>query len=113
VVRTDPALAQSLLSLLNNAADASADAVEMRAYLYGDSVKMEVADRGQGLAPEIAECLGRPFTTSKASRGGMGLGLFLTQSVIARLGGSMNFRPRPESGTCVEVTVPLSLLRAA
>lgn len=113
LVRTDPALTQSILSLLNNAADASEHAVEMRAYLFGDSVKMEVADRGAGIPAEIAEDLGRPFVSGKPPCSGMGLGVFLTQSIITRLGGSMCYRPRPEGGTCVEVTVPLALLRGA
>lgn len=111
LVRSDPALAQSLLSLLNNAADASDQPVEMRAYLYGDSLKMEVADRGKGVAPEIAGRLGAPFVTSKPGGAGMGLGVFLTRTIIDRLGGSMDYRPRPEGGTCVEVTLPMILLR--
>lgn len=113
LVRSDPALTQSLLNLLNNAADASDHPVEMRAYLRGDCLKMEVADRGEGVPTDIAANLGRPFVTGKPSGTGMGLGVFLTQSIIARLGGSMSYRPRPEGGTCVEVTVPLALLRGA
>lgn len=111
MVRSDPALTQSLLNLLNNAADASDHPVEMRAYLRGDSLKMEVADRGEGIPTDIAANLGRPFVTGKPSGTGMGLGVFLTQSIIARLGGSMSYRPRPEGGTCVEVTLPMALLQ--
>lgn len=112
-VHPDPALTQSLVSLLNNAADASPQAVELRGYLYGDSLRVEVADRGKGMPREVAQRIGSPFVTSKGPGGGMGIGLFLTDSTVSRLGGTLRFRERPEGGTRVEVSLPLAVLRAA
>lgn len=112
-VHFDAALAQALVSLLNNAADASPQAVELRGYLYGDSLRVEVADRGKGMPREVAERIGSPFISSKGPGGGMGIGLFLTDSTVSRLGGTLSFRERAQGGTRVEVSLPLALLRAA
>lgn len=112
-VHCDAALAQSLVSLLNNAADVSPQTVELRGYLYGDSLRVEVADRGKGVPREIAERIGSPFTSTKGPGGGMGIGLFLTDSTVSRLGGTLSFRQRPQGGTQVEVSVPLAVLRTA
>jgi len=112
-IHSDAALTQSLVSLLNNAADASPGTVELRGYLYGDSLRVEVADRGRGMPKEVAKRIGSPFVSSKGSGGGMGIGLFLTDCTVCRLGGTLRFQERPEGGTQVEVSVPLAVLRTA
>jgi len=111
VVREDLTLAQSLLTLLNNAADASKEAVEMKGSLRDDTLVVEVVDRGTGIPKEIAEQLGRPFVTTKGPERGMGMGLFLAKTAIERLGGTLEFFNRQGGGTRVSVTLPLATLQ--
>ncbi len=111
VIRGDLTFAQSLLTLLNNAADASNEAVEMKGSLSNDMLVVEVEDRGAGIPKEIAEHLGRTFVTTKGPERGMGMGLFLAKTAIERLGGSLEFFTRQGGGTRVSVTLPLATLQ--
>jgi two-component system sensor histidine kinase RegB len=50
--------------------------------------------------------VGQPFFTTKEPGRGMGLGLYLTQNVLGRLGGKLSFKSRPGHGTTVELFLP-------
>ena len=71
-------------------------------------LKIEVEDRGEGMDPERARRATDPFFTTKDPGRGMGLGLFLTRSVLERLGGDLTFESRPGAGTRACVRLPLA-----
>lgn len=80
---------QVILNLLLNAADAMAGvedrprALLLRTGLHEDgSVELSVRDSGTGIAPEKIERLFDAFFTTKAK--GMGVGLSISRSIIAR-----------------------------
>jgi len=104
-LRADPALRSALLNLLNNAADASPD--EMDIVLRWDTVNitLEIRDHGPGLTPEAAARAGSAFFTTKQE--GRGLGLFLANATIERLGGSVRLSNREGGGATTEVVLPL------
>jgi len=52
-------------------------------------VRLSVADRGRGVAPEVARQLFTPFFTTRSE--GMGLGLSLCRTVIEQHGGALDF----------------------
>ncbi len=107
------ALAQTLITLLNNAADASPDHIEVEGCWNARELSIEVRDRGAGIAPEIASRIGKePFTT-KAPGKGHGLGLLLAHASIQRLGGSVKIRNRDGGGLCTRVLLPLDRLSVA
>jgi two-component system sensor histidine kinase DctS len=56
-------------------------------------VTFSVIDRGQGVAPEVADRLFNPFFTTR--REGMGLGLSLCRTVIEQHGGTLEFENGP------------------
>ena len=66
-----------------------------------------VADRGQGISPEHMQSLFAPFFTTKKEVG-TGLGLWITQELVAKAGGSIRLRSRvgERSGTVVALTLP-------
>ncbi len=104
-LRADAALRSALLNLLNNAADASPD--EMDILLRWDAAKMalEIRDQGPGLTPEAAARAGSAFFTTKQE--GRGLGLFLANATLERLGGSVRLSNREGGGAMTEVLLPL------
>ena len=59
-----------------------------------------------GMAPEVLARVGEPFFTTKPAGKGMGLGLFLTRSIVERLGGGLNVRSTAGAGTTVTVHIP-------
>ena len=106
----DQSLRQSLLILLNNAADASPHHVEVTARWDEQSLCVTVADRGSGVAPDRIDMLGRTFFTTKAPGQGTGLGLVLTSSTVNRLGGTVRWSNRAEGGLAAEIRLPLDRL---
>lgn len=53
--------------------------------------EIEIFDEGGGFAPDILSRLGEPYVTTKASRGGTGLGLFVSRGIVEAHGGTMRF----------------------
>jgi len=104
----DQTLDQSLLNILNNAADASVNDVEVTATWNENSLTFEVADRGSGLAPEIIGKTGSTIDSTKQD--GLGLGLFLTYSTLERLGGSVHLLNREGGGVVCRVNLPLDAI---
>jgi two-component system sensor histidine kinase RegB len=106
----DRALTQAIHNVLNNAADASPDAVEVEAMWDPSRLAIEVLDHGEGLSPAVQERLGQPLATGKAQQGGLGLGLFLARTVIERLGGEVTLLPRQPRGVRARIRLPLAPL---
>ena len=106
-------LAMALRSVIANAIDASPpeQVVQLRTRRAGDVLEVEVVDRGEGMDPERARRATDPFFTTKEPGRGMGLGLFLTRSVVERLGGELAFESSPGEGTRAVVRLPLERLR--
>ena len=109
---------QMIVNLTKNAMEAIDDltasggltetpSIRLRAYVEGDSLKLEVSDNGIGIAgtnPRILFTAG--YTTKKS---GSGLGLHSTANFIIGMGGQI--RPLSEGigkGTTMLVTLPLS-----
>ena len=102
-------LVMALRAVITNALDASAsgDSVQLLARRVGETLEIEVEDRGQGMDAEHARRAADPFFTTKEPGRGMGLGLFLTRSVVDRLGGELVLDSRPGVGTRARVRLPL------
>jgi signal transduction histidine kinase len=100
--------AQVLINLIRNAAQASPPRASIEVRLdeseRGDVVVI-VVDHGGGMAPEVKARLGEPFFTTRGERG-TGLGIGISQRIIAEHGGSLTFESQPGAGTRVTVTVP-------
>jgi PAS domain S-box-containing protein len=85
-------LQQVILNLLLNASQAMRDVDDRPRKLVvrteadeGDHVRLSVTDVGVGLEPELVNKLFQPFFTTK--RGGMGIGLSVSRSIIESHGG--------------------------
>jgi two-component system sensor histidine kinase RegB len=105
----DQTLAQAITNVLNNAADASPAEVDLTLSWDAAMLTVTVCDRGQGLAPDVAARLGEPGASTKPE--GMGLGLFLTQTTVQRLGGTLAIAVRAGGGLCCTLTLPLAPVR--
>ncbi|WP_417660548.1 ATP-binding protein [Pseudomonas sp.] len=97
-------LTQALLNLLNNAADAHPDKLDIRLDWNHQWLYLTIRDFGAGVPLAIAEQLGRPFFTTKGK--GFGLGLFLSQASVTRAGGTVKLYNHEEGGTLTELKLP-------
>ncbi|MFC6634600.1 ATP-binding protein [Microbulbifer taiwanensis] len=92
-------LEQALINLLNNAADASTQPVEVIADCSADQLLVQITDSGPGL-----DC-----GDSAPAKRGFGIGLILSEATLSQLGGSLALESRaPEArGTIARVRIPL------
>ncbi len=101
------ALLRCFRNLLLNAIDAAGDGgrVEMRAWLDGEWMKVEIQDTGPGLPPEHLEEIWEPDFTTKSL--GTGLGLPMVRQTIAAHQGRVEGRNNPEGGAVFLVELPV------
>ena len=104
-VLTDPSLAQAMINLLDNAADASPGSVEIDLQWNSETVLLQIMDRGGGITLAEAEAMGTLFFSTKKE--GLGLGLSLSQATIERLNGKVRLYNREGGGTITEVELPI------
>jgi HPt (histidine-containing phosphotransfer) domain-containing protein len=78
----------------------------------GQGVRFSVSDTGQGVAPETAHLLFKPFSPGDLSyarrQQGAGLGLAIAKRVIEQTGGTIGFTSKPGEGAQFFFTVPVS-----
>jgi len=101
-------LRQAIMNLLNNAADASPDRVDVEGHWDERELRIRICDRGAGILPEAADKIGRTFFTTKPAGQGSGVGLVLSRTIIGRFGGSVKLFNLPGCGACTEVRLPLA-----
>ncbi len=99
-----PDLTQALLNLLNNAADACPEGLEVTLNWDAFELTISIRDHGAGVPLAIAEQIGKPFYTTKGK--GFGLGLFLSKASVTRAGGSVKLYSHEEGGTLTELRLP-------
>jgi len=97
-------LTQALLNLLNNAADACPDNLMIQLCWDSQWIIITIRDYGGGVPLAIAEQLGKPFFTTKGK--GFGLGLFLSQISVSRVGGTVKLYNQDGGGTLTELRLP-------
>ena len=71
----------------------------------GEYVAIEVADTGNGIAPEIVERVFEPFFTTRG-QAGTGLGLAVVHGVVADFEGAVDVRSRPREGSTFTLLLP-------
>ena len=108
----DPALSQTLLNLLNNAADASfdnnRDYIEVNYEIRDQYLRLMIDDFGAGISEEQQAMAGSQPFSSKDS--GLGIGLLLSQANISRIGGRLSLSNRTGEaavGVRTEIHIPL------
>lgn len=107
-ILTDKTLTQAIINVLNNAADASIDHVDIEADWNKERLTLTVRDQGPGLNDVVKSSAGTPFFTTKSD--GHGLGLYLARGVMERYKGSLELTNRPEGGAQARLVLPLTAL---
>ena len=117
-IRTDESLlGQVLGNVLENAIKYSPEGslVNVRGRVEGDRMILDVADEGPGVpGPSAGRIFDRFFRSQATDKPGLGLGLYITRSLVTMLGGAVEARNRPagETGLVITLTLPLALALA-
>ncbi|GHA86507.1 sensor histidine kinase [Cognatilysobacter bugurensis] len=110
-IHGDPRLLMRLLrNLVENAhRHGRGSAVEVILQAEGAGLRIEVCDRGPGLAPDQCARVFEPFYRAPGTSetdGGVGLGLSLVQQIANLHGGRVACHPRLGGGSCFAVWLP-------
>jgi len=94
-----------LCNLAQNAAQAGATRIEIKAGPGGGRLAVEVADNGPGLPPRAREHLFQPFAGSTRPDG-FGLGLAIAQELVHAHGGNIRLLRSTAEGTAFAIELP-------
>ena len=106
-------IAQALVNLLTNAAEAiEGGAYEKHRIVVstrreGSQVIVAVRDTGRGIGEEHRHRIFTAGFTTKAHRGGMGLGLASCRRIAEEHGGKLEVHHLPEGGTRFDLVIPI------
>jgi two-component system, cell cycle sensor histidine kinase and response regulator CckA len=103
-------IGQVLLNLALNARDAMAGGGRLTLRLERDgerSVRLSLQDTGPGIPPELRERVFEPFFTTRADRGGTGLGLPMARRIARAHGGDLILEHPSEGGLRAVLHLPL------
>jgi two-component system sensor histidine kinase RegB len=117
-----PGVLYGLGNLLENAVDFATARVDLTGEWDAGNVSVTVIDDGPGFAPEIIDTLGEPYVTSRPSgsrkspskAGGLGLGFFISKTLLERSGArvSLENRQAPQTGAIVRINWPRAAFEA-
>jgi len=103
-------LQQVFTNLILNARDAIVESgqVYLRTHesRVDDSLLIEVADTGMGIAPENVSKIYDPFFTTKGVGRGTGLGLAVSYGIVQEHSGHISVESTPGSGTSFRIKLP-------
>ena len=103
-------LQQVVLNLLNNAIDAMVEGrtryphLRLSAKAVDQYIDLQVQDNGKGVDPSRMEDVFSLFKTSKSE--GMGVGLWLSRSIVEMHGGRLTFESEPGHRTVFTLRLP-------
>ena len=103
-------LNQVWTNLIDNAIDAvnGTGKVCVGTFVEGNQLVVEIVDDGAGIPPEIQPRIFEPFFTTKSVGSGTGLGLIISNRIVAdRHGGEIEFESRPGE-TRFKVRLPVN-----
>jgi two-component system sensor histidine kinase RegB len=107
-IRRLPEITHAFTSFVENAVDFAESEILVSARFDADTISVEVRDDGPGFAPEILAKLGEPYVTtrpgaegSRTGHVGMGLGFFISKTLLERTGAEVTFHNGKPHGAIV------------
>jgi two-component system sensor histidine kinase RegB len=86
-----PELRHGFANLIDNAIKFARHRVRIVVRLDTDAVEVGIEDDGPGFSPEVLELLGEPYISSSQRSDGLGLGVFIAETLLARTGATLQF----------------------
>ena len=102
-------LQQVILNLISNAIDAIGKdgTVSVKSRADGSKIRVVIADTGPGIPENMQKKIFDPFFTTKSSGKGTGLGLWISYTIVEKLGGSLSLRSQVGQGAEFTITLPI------
>lgn len=97
-VYRSPEVLHGLANFVENAIDYARTAVWIRIYWTEPEITLQIDDDGSGIPLEVLKTLGEPYQTSRPESGGMGLGVFISKTLLEHSGARVSFGNRVAQG---------------
>ncbi len=100
---------QAITNLLTNAQKyGKGSPISLQVNQTRETVEISVSDQGPGIAPENIERIFQKFERGVASSSvtGMGVGLFLTRTIVEAHGGTIRVESQLEKGSTFRISLP-------
>jgi two-component system sensor histidine kinase RegB len=118
-VRRMPEITTAFTSFVENAVDFAESEVLVSARFDSETISIEVRDDGPGFSPEVLAKLGEPYVTtrpgaegSRTGHIGMGLGFFISKTLLERTGAVVTFQNGRPHGAVVTARWPRTKVEA-
>lgn len=102
-------LQQVFLNLLNNAMDAIGEdgLIEIKSKKANSHISVVITDNGAGIPKDQQKKIFDPFFTTKQTGKGTGLGLWISYSIIEKMGGAITLNSEVGKGSIFTVEIPI------
>ena len=111
LVWRSPELIQGLGNLIENATEFASSRVDLEFIWDEDKVELSISDDGPGFAANILDLLGDPYISTRPDSGRMGLGVFISKTLLERTGGSLHFFNRKQGlGATIVIRWPRHII---
>ena len=113
VVADPDRLMQVLANLISNACKFSpkGEPVTISMKCEKNMVRVSITDKGPGISNEFQARIFQKFSQADSSdtrgKGGTGLGLNISKTIIEKFGGSLSFTSKPNEGACFYFDLPM------
>lgn len=105
VILLPPEIRHALTNLIDNAIEFAEARVVITVHPTRAGVGVEIEDDGPGFSPAVLAWLGEPYLSTRRGEGGMGLGIFIAQTLLARTGATLHLE-NGSKGARVAITWP-------
>jgi len=97
---------QGLGNIIQNAGQFANSTVEILLFWDGSTILISIKDDGPGFPAHILDSLGDPYISTRRHTGDhMGLGVFIAQNLLERVGASVRYRNRKDGTKGAEVAI--------
>ncbi|WP_416899525.1 MAG: ActS/PrrB/RegB family redox-sensitive histidine kinase [Minwuia sp.] len=96
-VYRSPEVLHGLSNFVENAMDFARSGVRVEIYWDQPEITVFVDDDGPGIPLDVLKTLGEPYRTSRPETGGMGLGVFISKTLLEYSGARVQFANRSEN----------------
>lgn len=102
-------LRQVFLAVINNAIEAmeGIGRLTLETINHGKEVCVKICDNGPGIPSKMIGEIFSPFVTTKAGKGGTGLGLYIAKNIIQEHGGRMEVFSAEGKGATFAIALPM------
>lgn len=114
LVRRRPEIVQALDDVFRNAETFARKKVAVTVTCSEQNLKITVVDDGAGFSDEVLQKAGQPWNSTRyGTEGHRGLGIFISQTLIELVGGSILFRNKDTGGGEVQIFLPMATITSS